>query len=102
MLKTIAHPFICFMLIFSILAPSIAPLVDQECSIAIHLDSSDEEKKQEKESEKKFGEKNLFLGPFSSDNNFFDQGATVQSTENQSLHSDVMTEILLPPPEKLI
>lgn len=102
MLRAIAHPFICFMLIFSILAPSIAPLVDRDCSIAIHMDSGDEEKKSEKESEKKFGEKDLFPGSFSSDNNFFDQGASVENNEDPSLHSDVLTEILLPPPEKLI
>ncbi|TMU55251.1 hypothetical protein [Flagellimonas algicola] len=102
MLKAIAHPFICFMLIFSILAPSIAPLVDRDCSIAIHMDSGDEEKKSEKESEKKFGEKDLFLSPFSSDNNFFDQYAKVENTEDPSLLSDVTTEILLPPPEKLV
>nr|WP_299386583.1 hypothetical protein [Allomuricauda sp.] len=102
MFKAVAHPFICLMLIFSILAPSVAPLVDKDCSIAMHLDSGDEEKKQEKESEKKFGEKDLFMGPFSTEHSFWNQRTTVENSENPSLHSDVMREILLPPPEKLV
>ncbi len=88
------------MLIFSILTPSIIPLLDKDCAVAVLLDTNDEEKK-EKEAEKKIGEKDLFSGPFSMDGDFFLQLANAENTEYLFLHSDFMAEILLPPPEKL-
>ncbi|MCL6267371.1 hypothetical protein [Flagellimonas myxillae] len=102
MLKALAHPLICFLLIFSILAPSIVPLIDKDCPIAVFLDSSEEEKSKDKESEKKLGEKDLFLNSESLTNNFLGLNIKAEDTENLCMHSDVMTEILLPPPEKLV
>lgn len=90
------------MLIFSILAPSIAPLVDKECAIAILMDPNDEEKSKDKEAEKKLGEKDLFLSLFSVDGNFFLQLSKAENTEYLFLDSDFMAEILLPPPQKLV
>ncbi|MGX1927870.1 hypothetical protein [Flagellimonas sp. 2504JD4-2] len=101
MLKSIAHPLICIMLIFSILAPSIAPLVDKECAVAMLMDTNDEEKSKDKEAEKKIGEKDLFSGPFSMDGDFFLQLANAENPDYLFLNSDFMVEILLPPPEKL-
>lgn len=101
-MKAIAHPLICFLLIFSILAPSILPLVIKDCPIAILLDTSDEEKKKDKESEKKMGEKDLFYNSNALAQSFFDQNSKAEETGHPSMHSDVMAEILLPPPEKLI
>ncbi len=102
MLKTIAHPLICLMLIFSILAPSIIPLLDKECAVAVLLDTNNDEEKKEKESEKKFGEKDLFAGPFDMNNGFFFQLTEIENTEYLLFNTDYKAEIVLPPPEKLV
>ncbi len=101
-LKTIAFPLIAMMLIFSILAPSLAPLIDEEFDIAVLVDSGEDEKNKEKESEKKFDEKNLFLDDSSSSNSLYllnqDQGFSRYVFSN----SDFKAEILLPPPRELV
>ncbi len=89
------------MLIFSILAPSVIPLLDKDCPVAVLLDTNEEEKK-EKDSEKKFGEKNLFTGPFDTNNGLFFQLTEVESTEYLLFNTDFKVEIILPPPKKLV
>ncbi|SNY94820.1 hypothetical protein [Flagellimonas pacifica] len=101
MLKTIAHPMICLMLIFSILTPSIISLLNKDCAVVVLLDTNDEEK-QEKESEKKIGEKNLFAGPFDMNNGLFFDLTEVENIEYLLFNTDYMAEIFLPPPEKLV
>ncbi|RDY59673.1 hypothetical protein [Flagellimonas nanhaiensis] len=102
MLKTFAFPLVALMLIFSILAPSIITLVDRDCAIVALVDKNDEEKKQDKESEKKFSEKDLFLGKIETSSNYFLQGKKSVQKGYILKHSDYKAEILLPPPEQLI
>lgn len=89
------------MLVFSILAPSIIHLMDRDCSVAVLMDNNDEEKK-ENESEKKFGEKDLFLNSVVMDSDFFPESSFVQDTEHQFSTSDYLAEIFLPPPQQLV
>ena len=102
MLKAFAFPLIALMLIFSILAPSVITLVDRDCAIAALVDNSEEEKKPEKESEKKFSEKDLFLGQIETSGNYSVQGKNSVQKGYILKHSDYKAEILLPPPEQLI
>lgn len=76
--------------------------MDKECAVAILFDANEEEKKKDKESEKKFGEKDLFLNQSTLTGNFFLQNQESENTEYLLPHSDFKAEILLPPPEKLI
>ncbi|MEO9512259.1 MAG: hypothetical protein ABJN84_06155 [Flavobacteriaceae bacterium] len=99
MLKTIAIPFISMMLIFSILAPSIAPLLDKDYDTFVFLDSNEEEKNNEKESEKNFDEKNLFLNYVLVTKRFFVQNKTLENVGYLFFNSDSKAEIFLPPPK---
>lgn len=101
MLKTIAFPLISLVLIFSVLAPSIMPLMDKDSAIVILMDNNEEEKSNEKESEKKFSEKDLFLNHFAVNGSFFIQSNESEDTGYLFLISDFKAEILLPPPENL-
>ena len=100
--KNIAFPLVALMLIFSILAPSVITLADRDCAIAALVDTNDEEKKQEKESEKKFSEKDLFFGKIETSSNYFLQGKNSVQKGYILKPSDFKAEILLPPPEQLI
>ncbi len=60
-LKAIIYPFLALLLMFSILAPSIMPLLDNKYEIAVPQDLNEEEKKQENEPEKNFDYKNSVL-----------------------------------------
>ncbi|UII81770.1 hypothetical protein [Flagellimonas sp. CMM7] len=102
MLKTIALPLIAIMLIFSILAPSLTPLLGDDYDIAVLIDVNEEEKNKEKESEKKFDEKNLFLNSFASSDSMFFQNPIQSSNRYLFSNSDFKAEILLPPPRKLV
>ncbi|MDC6365280.1 MULTISPECIES: hypothetical protein [Flavobacteriaceae] len=101
MLKAIAFPFIALMLIFSILAPSVISLVDKDGAIAVLVDSNDEENNQEKESKKKFEEKDLFLHGLVTTGNFLHKKEKSVHKKHVFLHSDFKAEILLPPPQQL-
>ncbi|PWL40037.1 hypothetical protein DKG77_04205 [Flagellimonas aquimarina] len=90
------------MLIFSILAPSIAPLLDKDHDLAVLIDANEEEKSKEKESEKKFDEKNLFLNYFASSNSVFFQNCLQGWDKYIFSNSDFKADILLPPPRKLV
>lgn len=102
MLKTIAHPLICFMLIFSILAPSVLPLLDRDCELMAYVDTPEEKKGKEKETEKKFDEKNLFLDQISSLDGTLDSNKNISDTGYRFSVLEFHTEILLPPPRKLV
>jgi len=101
-LKTIAFPLIAVMLIFSILAPSLIPLLDNDYDIIVLMDNNEEEKSKEKESEKKFDEKNLFLSSFTSSDSMFFQNPNQGCNRYLFSNSDFKVEILLPPPRKLV
>ncbi len=101
-LKTIAFPLIAIMLIFSILAPSLIPLMDKEFDIAVLVDANEEEKSKEKESEKKFDEKNLFLDDSSSSNSLYLLNSGQDFSRYVFSNSDFKAEILLPPPQEFI
>lgn len=102
MLKTIAFPLIAMMLIFSILAPSLIPLLDNDYDIVVLIDNNEEEKSKEKESEKKFDEKNLFLNSFASSDSMFFQNLNQGCNRYLFSNSDFKADILLPPPRKLV
>ncbi|MEM9647097.1 MAG: hypothetical protein AAF969_01355 [Bacteroidota bacterium] len=102
MLTSFAHPLVCLMLIFSILAPSVVPLVDKDCAVAVLLDTNEEEKSKEKESEKKFNEKDLFLNQYAVNGSVFIQFQESETIEYLLLNSDFQGEIVLPPPQKFI
>lgn len=102
MLKTIAFTIIAIMLIFSILAPSLIPLLDNDYDIVVLIDNNEEEKSKEKESEKKFDEKDLFLNSFASSDSMFFQKTNQDCNRYLFSNSDFKAEILLPPPRKLI
>ncbi|MCL6274111.1 hypothetical protein M3P19_08820 [Muricauda sp. 2012CJ35-5] len=102
MLKTIAHPLIGFLLIFSILAPSVIQLVDNDSPIAILMDSSEEEKNNDQESEKKMGEKDMYLNPCSLAQNIIDQNSRAEVLEQSFILLDATSEIFLPPPEQMV
>lgn len=100
-IKTIALPFIALVLTFSILAPSLAPLLHQDWEIAILVDAGEEEKKSEKESEKKFDEKDLYLNNFGFSYGSISSQYTLDHTDYLFLHSDFVADIPLPPPRIL-
>lgn len=102
MLKTIALPFIAIMLIFSLLAPSVVTLLDKDCSIAFFMSPEEEEKKNEKESEKKFDEKNLFLASFQFSTYFDCQEQNLAAIEYLPTKLDYKADILVPPPRGLV
>ena len=104
MLKTIAFPFVSVLLIFSLLAAPVIPLLDKELSKSLVLKSSEEEKSSKKEeSEKKFDELEGYI------RNYF-----ALSTEFLAQEQDFTTagylfpvleytvEILDPPPRRLM
>lgn len=98
MLKTIAFPLIAIMLIFSILAPSVVPLLEKDYDIFVLLDNSEDEKSKDKESEKKFDEKDMFLSNSLVSNCDFFQNQVQNYTTYVSFNSDFKADILLPPP----
>ncbi|MGW9684388.1 hypothetical protein [Flagellimonas sp. 2504JD1-5] len=99
MLKTIAFPFIALVLIFSILAPSFIPLLDKDCEVVAIADPGEEENNQEKESEKKIDEKDLFVTYLSPSHHFGEQGSKLEVLGYLFANSDFKEDILLPPPE---
>ena len=100
-MKNIAFPLIALFLVSSILTPSLLPIIDEDIDIVLLTDTNEEEKQGEKESEKKFDEKDLFL------NNFQHiYSDLIQSREHTHLeyvvhNSDFVLDILLPPPRKV-
>ncbi|WP_139063734.1 hypothetical protein [Flagellimonas eckloniae] len=101
MLKTIAFPLIAIMLIFSILAPSVLPLLDKDYDMFVFLDNSEEEKSKEKESEKKFDEKDMFYTNSLVSNCDYFQNQSQNYAIYINFSSDFKADILLPPPRKL-
>ncbi|WP_420320731.1 hypothetical protein [Flagellimonas sp.] len=99
MLKTIAFSFIALVLIFSILAPSFVSLLDKDYAMVIIADSGEEENNQEKESEKKIDEKDLFVTYVSTSNHFKEQGNKLEVVGYLFANSDFKEDIFLPPPE---
>ncbi|MEZ4809704.1 MAG: hypothetical protein R2819_05030 [Allomuricauda sp.] len=102
MLKTIAFPFIAVLLIFSLLAPSIVTLLDKDSNIAFFMSPEEEEKKNEKESEKKIDGKNLFLTHFVSSDHFVSQERDLASSGYLPSVLDYEADILVPPPRRLV
>nr|WP_298996441.1 hypothetical protein [uncultured Allomuricauda sp.] len=100
-MKKIAFPLIAIFLVSSILTPSLLSLIGENIDIVLLTDSNEEEKQGEKESEKKFDEKDLFLNNFQ-----FTQSDLTQAQECIHLvyvthNSDFVLDILLPPPRAI-
>lgn len=100
MVKTIALPFVALMLTFSIMAPSLLPLLHKDCAIVFLADTGEEEKKSEKESEKKADEKDLFLNSSSFSQFAVPFQITSGYVEYSIFDSDFVGDILLPPPRQ--
>ncbi|TAI47726.1 hypothetical protein [Flagellimonas allohymeniacidonis] len=99
--RTIAFPFIAFMLTFSIMAPSLLPLLHKDCEVAFLVDTGEEEKKSEKESEKKADEKNLFLNNSGFSQTPISFHIASGYIEHSIFDSDFIGDILLPPPRQM-
>lgn len=78
------------------------PLLSDKCDIVVLMDTGEEEKKKEKESEKKFDEKDLFLNQYASSDNFIALRKAFDPSGYLFSNSDFRPEIHLPPPQKLI
>jgi len=102
MLKTLAFPLIALMLIFSLLAPSILPLLDKGCDISLVVDTSGEEKNTEKESENKFDEKDLYLSLAFPVKSVSVQNKKMGDVRYFFFNSDFKVEIPPPPPEHFL
>ncbi len=85
-------------MVFSILTPSLIPIIDESGDALVLTDMNEEEKQGEKEAEKSFDEKDLFL------NNFNLTGSSPVQKQNHShskftvLSSSFIVDIHLPPP----
>lgn len=101
MLKTVALPFIAVMLIFSILAPSLVPLIGEDYEMAVLWDTGEEEKNSDNESEKKLGEKDLFLNKPHFSSTDFSQNEPEKFVCYFFSYSVFEADILLPPPEEM-
>ncbi|MEM9077722.1 MAG: hypothetical protein AAGC43_11810 [Bacteroidota bacterium] len=97
-MKKIAFPLIALFLVSSILTPSLLPILDENCDIVILTDTNEEEKQGEKEAEKKYDEKDLFLNNFYLSNSLLVQIRTRYHLDYIRLTSDFVDDILLPPP----
>ncbi|MBS9463334.1 hypothetical protein KIM67_13025 [Flagellimonas sp. 389] len=98
MLRTISFPCIALLLIFSILAPSIMPLLSQKHDIVVLADTNEEEKNHEKESEKKFDEKDLFLPKYVSPHFILLQNKNLNHIGYTFPASNFNADIVVPPP----
>ena len=104
LLKTIAFPFISLLLIFSLLAPSFLPFLEEDQSTSLVLDVDDTEKNNKKEeSEKKSDEMDFFIK-----NNFVHIIAIFAHRQEYNLSGylfpslEYTIEILDPPPRRLV
>ena len=101
MLKSFTFSLLSIILVISILAPSIEALCNSNYDNVLVMDFNEEENNK-KESEKKFDQKELFF------NNYFESrslylGQKITKTQTSLLtYSDFCSEIVLPPPERLI
>ncbi|MDT0606464.1 hypothetical protein [Croceitalea rosinachiae] len=101
MLKSFTFSLIAIMLVISILAPSIEALCKSDHESAVTMDLNEEENNK-KETEKKFDENELFFSNSIENKSIY---LTQQLTRNQAyllFYADVSTEIILPPPKRVI
>lgn len=89
------------MLVVSILAPSIETLCKSKADSILVMDFSEEENNN-KESEKKFDQKELFFSSIAEKNSFSFTNEITKSQTSLLPYSDFSAEIVLPPPKKLV
>ncbi len=85
-------------MVSSILTPSILSVLDKSCDIVLLTDSNEEEQQSEKEAEKKFDEKDLFLNNIGLIDSYMTQSQSHPHSEYVLRSSDFIVDILLPPP----
>ncbi|WP_411029173.1 hypothetical protein [Spongiimicrobium sp. 3-5] len=100
MFKSVAHFIISFLLIASILAPSVVTLLDNSENTMWVVDFNEEEKK--KEEKKELVEKDFFLHFSDLHTNLLLKEKIDDNNFRVVLYTDYATEILLPPPEHTI
>ncbi|MEL7270056.1 MAG: hypothetical protein AAGL34_10805 [Bacteroidota bacterium] len=98
MIKSITFPLIALVLISSILAPSLLSILDLEKDIVVLVDTSEEEKNTEKESEKKSDESDLFFNTLGHLTAFSELNPVLKMQDAFHTGLDFIGEVNVPPP----
>ncbi|MEM8762336.1 MAG: hypothetical protein AAGD88_00890 [Bacteroidota bacterium] len=98
MIKSITFPLIALLLISSILAPSLLSILDIEKDLVVLVDTSEEEKNTEKESEKKSDESDLFFNTLGHTAAFSELNPIFKMQYAFDLGLDFIGEVNVPPP----
>ncbi|MCH9661673.1 MAG: hypothetical protein K0U54_12280 [Bacteroidetes bacterium] len=97
MKPSLLHSFFSFMVVFSLLVPSVLPFINYSEETLMLIDFSEDEQK--KEQKKDLEEKEVFFESAGLDNNLdgIDSGKSLFGYKETQV--EVITEIILPPPE---
>ena len=85
-------------MVFSILTPSLLSVLDENSEIVLLTDTNEKESQSEKEAEKKFDEKDLFLNNIHFGNSHLIQARVLCHSKYVFHNSDFIVDIILPPP----
>lgn len=97
MKPSLLHSFFSFMVVFSLLAPSVLPFVNSSEETLMLIDFSEDEQK--KEQKKDLEEKEVYFESTNVGDNFDSNESGKMLFGYKETQVEVLTEILLPPPE---
>lgn len=100
MLKSFTFSILSILLVVSILAPSVEALYTSDSESILVMDLNEEENG--KETEKKFDEKEMFFSNSIVNKTFFYKEQLTAAQTYSLIYSEVSTEVVLPPPKRLI
>ncbi|MBX2826581.1 MAG: hypothetical protein KTR22_00355 [Flavobacteriaceae bacterium] len=99
-LKALSHNVISFLVVLSLLVPSVAPFLECDSELIISMEISDDESK--KEHKKELDEKEVFFQELTNNDSFDDHPTVKLFGHYLESHFQVDQEIFLPPPEHTI
>ncbi|MEL6976438.1 MAG: hypothetical protein AAGL29_13730 [Bacteroidota bacterium] len=100
MIKSITFPLIALLLVSSILAPSLLSVLDIEEEMMVLVDTSEEEKNGEKESEKKSDESDLFFNIIGHQTACSALNLVLKMQYPLHLGGDYIGDVIVPPPRQ--